>query len=71
MAIRGRIFRAPDGDNWSVDVEAHPSEPGYWRWVIRLNGKRLSSGGRFRTASRAKVVGPGGMRVKQALHYGR
>jgi hypothetical protein len=70
MAFRGRIFRIPDGDQWSADVESHPSEPGRWCWVIHLNGERVTSGGCFRTARRATEVAAGSLRVRQAIHYG-
>jgi hypothetical protein len=71
MAVRGRVVSTLDADRWSVGVEAHPREPGHWRWVIRLNDEHLCDGGCYRSARRAQLVAAGSLRVRQAIHYGQ
>ena len=70
MGARGRSFPTANDDQWTIDVEAYPDQPGRWCWVIRLNGERITSGGCFRTARRATKLAPGSLRVRQAMHYG-
>lgn len=71
MPVRGRVSSIPASDCWTVDVEAHPSEPNHWRWVIRLNDELLCVGGCYRSARRAQLVAAGSLRVRKAIHYGQ
>jgi len=70
VAKRGCVPKIPVSDKWSIDVETHPTEPHRWCLVIRLNGGRLFSGGRFRSPKAAEACSAGSLRVRQAIHYG-
>lgn len=71
MGAKGRPFRTQQSDRWGINVEAHPTEPQRWHWVIHLNGDHLCSGGCFQSVRAAKLVAAGSLRVRKAIYYGQ